>query len=457
MGMSLFSLLPSSVRAHVQNEDGLNRIAGNIAWLALDYALRLGVSFFVLVWLARHLGPSHFGIYSYALALVTLLSAIATLGLNNIVIRDIVKTPEHKEKILGSACILKLAAGILTILLALGIVHIAKHGENNTVLRGVVAIISVGFIFRSLDVIDFWFQSQVLSKCTVIARTSAGLILNTARVVFILRGAPLICFAWLALMEIAAEATALAVAYTATGGRITRWRVGRGTARQLFADSWPLALSGLAVAVYMRIDQIMIGQFLGDAHVGVYSASIRLAALWYFIPNAIVPSVFPAIVRARQMSERVYFARLQVLYDLLCLTSITVAIVVTLARRPVVMLLYGSEYIEAAGVLPIHMWAGVFVGLGVASQRFLLTENLAKVASARTSIGCLTNVVLNLLLIPRMGIRGAAIATVASQSVAAFSIVVHRAGRTQALVMLKSLCLIGIFSYVKERIAASRT
>ncbi|MFC1462583.1 flippase [Verrucomicrobiota bacterium] len=456
MKFPLINLLPEPLRRDLHGDEGIQKIATNVAWLVFDYALRLGVSFLVLVWLARHLGPRDFGAYSYALALITLLAAVATLGLNTIAVRDIVKHPEQKHEILGTAFMLKILGGIVGILLAFTVATMAKPGESNAVLRSMVVIISFGFLFRSMDVVDIWFQSQVLSKYTVIARSAASLLANVLRVVLIVRNAPLVAFAWMALIEIGSEGLALLVAYRAAGGRVSRWRTVAATGRRLFADSWPLALAGLAVAAYMRIDQVMLGQLLGDRSVGIYSASVRLAALWYFIPNALVPSVFPAIIRARQVDPETYRVRMQALYGILALISICVALIVTMARGPIVSLLYGADYQEAAGVLGLHIWAGLFVSLGVASQRFLLAENLAKVASVRTFLGCATNILLNALLIPPMGIRGAAVATLASYAIATFSIGLHRDGRPQALMMLKSVCLAGLFSYARGRITGRR-
>lgn len=450
MKFSWFSLLPPSLRVRLEEQKGLQKIIGNILWLVFDYALRLGFSFVVLAWLARHLGPKDFGIYSYALAFITLVASFAALGLNNIVVRDLVRYPEQRCAIMGSAWALRFTGGVIAIGLAAVLIALLKPGDDDRTLRAMVVIISLGFLLRPLDVIDLWFQSQVQSRNTVIARNAAALLANIARIALIVCNAPLVAFAWIMLLGVAAEQAALAVAYRLTGNFLTHWRAGLVTARRLLADSWPLIFFGLAVAVYMRIDQVMIGQLLDTESVGIYAASVRLSSLWYFIPSAIVPSVFPAIVRAREVDMRIYQSRLQLLYDLLALVCIGVAAVVALFPAPIVRLVYGAEYSKAAPVLALHVWTSLFVSLSAASQKFLLTENLAKVASCRALLGCAVNVALNALLIPCMGIRGAAVATLVSYSTATFAIAFHPSGRGQAAMMLRSICLVSVFLYVRR-------
>ena len=161
----------------------------------------------------------------------------------------------------------------------------------------------------------------------------------------------------------------------------------------------------------MRIDQVMLQEMIGSEAVGQYSAAVKISEAWYFIPMVISSSLFPAIVNAKKQSEELYYARLQRLYDLMVWISLAIALPMTFLSDWVVNLLYGSAYSQAGGVLMIHIWAGVFVSLGVASSKWFITENLQSLSFWRTFYGMVINLILNFILIPIFGTIGAAIST----------------------------------------------
>jgi O-antigen/teichoic acid export membrane protein len=194
------------------------------------------------------------------------------------------------------------------------------------------------------------------------------------------------------------------------------WKAGK----KLLKDSWPLVFSSIAIAVYMRIDQVMIKNMLGDREVGLYSAAVKVVEVWYFIPMIITQSVFPAIVNAKKANEKLYYKRLQQLFSLLIWTAILIAIPISVFSHQIIYFLYGEKFIETGKVLAISIWASLFVFIGVGSSKFFLVENLQKLSFGRTFYGMIVNIILNLILIPSHGIQGAAIATLISQAIAAY-------------------------------------
>jgi PST family polysaccharide transporter len=207
-------------------------------------------------------------------------------------------------------------------------------------------------------------------------------------------------------------------------------------------DGWPLTISSLVIVIYMKVDQVLLGNIVSPSAVGVYAAGVRLVEMWYFIPSALVISVLPSIVNARQESPRMYQLRLQQLYDLMSALSIGIAVVTTIFSRQIIAILYGDAYREAAGVVTIYVWSAVPTFLGVASSQYLLAENLTRISMYRTSIAMAVNVILNLILIPDYGITGAAFATLISYSVATFSSALFKDSRQQTIMMLKSLVIV---------------
>ena len=185
----------------------------------------------------------------------------------------------------------------------------------------------------------------------------------------------------------------------------------------MLQDSWPLILSGVMITIYMKIDQVMLGNMASTQAVGNYAAAVKFSEAWYFFPMAICASIFPNILHAKQRSTAEYYSKLQQLYDFMAWFSIIVAAVMTLSSGILVNLLLGAEYLAAGKILAIHVWAAPFVFLGVARSQWLISENLTMMSFACTMLGTIVNLVLNFWLIPISGGSGAAIATVVSYAV----------------------------------------
>ncbi len=395
-----------------KSRQGLRKVVANTGWLFFDRFLRLGVGLFVGAWVARYLGPDQFGTWSYAAALVALLSSFAILGLDNIVVREIVKESTRKEEILGSAFALKLAGGFSIFILSIAIIGLIR--PEDILMRSVVAITATGLIFQSFDTIDFYFQSQVQSKYTVWARDFAFLIVSFIKVVLILRKTSLISFVLVGTAETVLASGGLIFVYRFVKQNIFQWKMHLSVARNLLNDSWPLALTVLTTAIYMRIDHIMLGNMFGNAAVGKYSAAVRISELWYVIPTAISISVFPSVVNMRKMNESLYLDRMQKFYDLMVWLGIFIAVPMTFFANNIIRFLYGTQFHGAGTVLAIHVWTGPFVFFTVASNQYLMAENQTKIFFYRAAVGAVINIMLNLMLIPRYQGNGAAFAVLIS-------------------------------------------
>jgi PST family polysaccharide transporter len=239
------------------------------------------------------------------------------------------------------------------------------------------------------------------------------------KIVLLEINAPLLAFAGAALAEFALSAVGLILVYRMTGESINLWRARLSQAKQLLGVSWPLMLSGVAIMIYVKIDQIMLGEMSGDIAVGIYAAAVRISELWYLIPTAIVASVFPSIVAAKKISEAKYYSLLQQLFALMTGLSLLIAVPVTLFANAIIQILYGDNYAGAGTILAIHIWSAWFVFLGVAQLPWDTTEGLTKLALQRTLLGAVVNVAINLVLLPRYGGIGAAVATLVAYAVSA--------------------------------------
>lgn len=403
---------------------GLWKIASNTVWLMLERIFQMGLSLLIgFRWVALYLKPEQYGLLNYSIAFAGILGPIAKMGLDSIVVRDITRDATCKEETLGSAFGIKLVASIFTSILTIILVSYFQPKDYLTI--ALVGILTLQSIFQASDVIDFWFQSEVRSKYVVWARNFAFLLSNMIKIVLILIKAPLIYFAWGLLAESALIALGMAIVYRWQGNSFRGWRFNWPRAQKLVLDSWPLILSGLVITIYMRIDQIMIGQMIGDREVGIYSAAVKISEMWYFVPIAILNSVFPAIVKAREKSREIYYERTQQMFDLMVLLSYSVSIPIAFFARNIVDLILKSNetnaYAASADILIIHIWTGLFVSIGVARGFWLIAEGLTTFTAVSSAIGAAVNLILNLYFIKVYGGLGAAFATLIAQFVASYA------------------------------------
>ncbi len=393
----------------------------------------MGVGLLVVVWVARYLGPEQFGLLNFASAVVGMFGAVAGLGLQSIVVRDIVTDPGCKEETLGTAAVLQLLGGLLTYGCVLVTIFWLRPEDSLTKL--LVAILGTIMFFKFSDVALYWFESQVLSKYIVWVQNGCFLFFALIKVSLIVSNASLLAFAWATASEAMIVALLIFLMLGLRGPKLQKLRFSLLRAKTLLVDSWPLLLSGMAIMIYMKIDQIMLGQMLGDDAVGIYSAAVRISEVWYFIPMMIVASVFPAILEAKKRDDGQYLQRLQRLYDLMVRLSIVIALPMTFIATPLVVTLFGSAYAKSGPVLAIHIWASVFVFLGVASSQWFVAENRQILSFQRTLLGAVVNVILNLILIPPFGPIGAAVATVIAYAMAAFLADLLQKGTRQMFLM----------------------
>jgi len=393
----------------------LRKIAVNFSWLFVDKILRLSVSFLVAVWLARHLGPEQFGLLSFSVALVSLCGAIAALGLNGIVVRDLINQPEQVRQTLGSAFILKLIAALLAYCIL--IIAIFSLRPDDSLSKVIVSLLGLTLIFKSTEVVKYWFESQVRSKYVVWVESGIFIFVSLLKAIMLWNKATLIEFVYVMLLESMIIAFALLYVYAKVELSPMHWRATKERVASLLKDGWPLIIASAAWIIYSRIDQLMIGQMLDDQAVGYYSVAIKLSEVLNFLPGIIAFSVIPIITELKKKDLELYRRRFQYIYDLAVGVMLCAAILISFLSGWIIQTLFGAAYENSASVLTIYVWSSVFYAMGIVSGRYLINEGLQKITMRRHLMGVALNIPLNLFMIPAFGIEGAAVASLVSLAI----------------------------------------
>jgi PST family polysaccharide transporter len=392
---------------------GTRAVVLNTAWLAADRLLGLALTGIVTVAVVRYLGAENFGRLSYAAAIVAMLAPLVQLGLDNIVVRDLVKEPDARPEILGTAFGLMLMCSAL---LAAALIGWAwTGGALDLQTRLMITTLASQYVFQSLSVIDFWFRSGLQSKYATWS-SKTGLAANAIlSLVLIRRRAGVELFAYAMLLEVAVTAALLFIWYRATAQSMTQWRFRSARAWTMLAAGVPLLIGSLAGSVYARIDLVLLRALTNERQTGLYAAAMRLTELWYFVPAAIVISVFPAMVR-RQHDPARHARRMQALYDVMAAFGYAVAIPTALLAMPIMTLIFGAEFAGGAHLLAVHIWTLLLISIGMARSNWLVTEGLGKYYMWAGIGGAVINVAVDWMFIPRYGAIAAAWASVAAQA-----------------------------------------
>ena len=436
-----FSALTSYL-SRLKSHPGVRRYGINTAWLFSEQVLRLIAGFFVGVWVARYLGPEKFGLFSYALAFVSIFQGIAKLGLDGIVVRDLVQESEKRDVYLGTSFWLKLIGGVITFLVIVIILFIQSISTYSffTETNIYILIIAFGIIFQSFEVIDFYYQATVQAKYISIRRIIQLILSSIIKIFLVLTGADLIWFVLASLFDIISLSIMGWLIYRSQGlpNFVRYFDIEIG--KKLLKDSWPLLLSSIAISIYMRIDQVMIKNMLGDREVGLYSAAMRLVEVWYFIPMIITQSVFPAIV-SRYNDKQEFYRRLIILSAVMGYLGLFMSVILNLSSYFIIKILYGEKFLDAASILSILSFI-IFISFWMSGVSRRQAIDMQKFALFATTLSAISNIILNLIFIPLYGVKGAAVASVLNQFIAGpFFAFVHPKVRENFYIVLKGLLL----------------
>ena len=390
-----------------------NKIARNAGWLIGGRIARMGIQLIVGLLTARYLGPANYGLISYAGAYTAFFSALCTLGIQSVLVKELLDRPGQEGEVLGTSLALQAAAGLCSVLTILGLVAVVDRGEPTTIL--VVALSSAGLLLHIFDLLNFWFQSRLQSKVTALVSLAAYVVGAGYRVFLLVTGKDVVWFALAASVEYLCVGLLLLLAYRKCGGRCftVSWVYGK----TLLEKSRHFILPGLMVAVYGQTDRFMLKHMMGQAEIGYYAIAVSLSGVWCFVLSAIIDSMYPSIVEAHQRDEELFQRRNRQLYAVVFYLSAVVSLCFTLFGEFAVEFLYGEAYLPAVAPLKIITWYTAFSYLGVARNAWVVCKDRQKYLIYVYAAAAVSNVALNLLLIPRWGACGAAAASLTAQVV----------------------------------------
>ncbi len=392
-----------------------SKFVGNTGWLLFQNIYSMLLSLVIGALSARYLGPSNYGLIGYGASLVSLFTSLSQLGLNNILMNELVTRPDEKGTTLGTALVMRLVASIVSFCCVLVFVTIMEPG--NKVLLIITALQAFAIICHTYELLNEWFLSELQSKVYVAATSVGATVVGVWKVFLLMKGASVEWFAASTTIQaLVCGGIVLAVFFRRKKFHL-KFYLAR--AKELFGKSNHYIISGLAVALYTQMDRIMLGKMMGETEVGLYTSAMTIAMLWEFIPQAIVNSSRAVILEKKTKSYDEYIRLFKILMLAISIMGIGVGMVIQILGKYLILILYGKDYAGAGILLKILIWSTSFAMLGTARGIWNVAENKNKYVKYYTIIGSIFNLIFNYFAIQVWGAAGAAFGTLLSQMIVA--------------------------------------
>jgi O-antigen/teichoic acid export membrane protein len=368
------------------------------SWILIEKLSRIISGILVGILVARYLGPEQFGMISYALNVVAIFTVFSSLGMDSIIVRELITRNIDKNKILGTSFCLRLIGSIAVVAVATFYSSIRDDTQNTYI----VFLVSLSVMLQAFTVVDFYFQSQVLGKYTAINQVITLILSSIVKLLLIYFNKPVEYFASMVVLEATLTLINQFWFYRKNGQHLSQWQFSWKEAGILLGHSWPIIVSGFVMMVYQKMDQILIKRFLDLNALGNYAAAIRISEESNFIPVAFCAAILPGIINNRDNRE-LQFKRFTQLCSLLIWSAIFISLGVQVFGDWVIHFFYKEKYPLSADVFKIHIWATIPTFYGTALGLWFLAENKQRVIILYQVVNIFAYTVMCCILIPRNG------------------------------------------------------
>ncbi len=390
------------------NNASIKKYFLNSSWMMAEQVAKIFSGIFVSIYIARYLGPESYGVLSYALAITAFTMTLARMGMDSILVRELILSGNKKNEIMGTAFWLMFLSACVCYIGLFLILSVTNESEKIT---KYMLISSTGSFFTSLLVIDYYFQSEVKAKLTTISKSIAIIISAIIKLILIWLNSDILYFIIASVLDHTIIGILLLITYKKFNDFYFFKHFNIAVAKKLLKSAWPMIISAVAVIIYMKTDQIMIRIMIGIKEVGVYSAAMQVFSAWFTIPYIITISLLPAISKLKQGNKIIYERRMTQLFSLILWISLIALAGSLVFGDFMINLAFGNAYEGASLVFKISMITALFAAIGSVSARYFTIENMEKKLALRTFFAAIINIALNLFMIPNYGIYGAAIST----------------------------------------------
>ncbi len=392
------------------------RIIKNASWIIGCKVLQAILSLVISIFSARYLGPTNYGLISYAASIAAFFIPVMRLGFTSTLVQEFIHSPEEEGTILGTSLTLSFLSSIFCVIGITSFAAVATPDEPETIL--VCFLYSLTLLFQVFEMIQYWFQSKLLSKFPSIAALLASFLVSLYKLYILATGKNIRWFALSHVLEMLFIAALLFCFFQKTKSQKLAFSFSLG--RKMLARSYHYIPSALMVVIFQQTDRVMLKLMIDDAEAGLYSAAISCIGISAFVFSAILDSGRPTVLESKLRSEEEFQRRTKQLFALIIAVALIQSIGMTALAFPVIPTVFGEKYAVTASILQVSVWYVPFAYIGMARDIWILANQKQKYLWIINLVGAVTNILANALLVPRYGGMGAAFATLITQVLANF-------------------------------------
>ena len=390
----------------------IRTIAKNTGFLISSDILSKVISVVFLIYLARVLGDSGLGKYSFIFSFVGIFTLASDLGIVPLIIREIAKDEKKLQRYFYNSLTLRIFSSIFALVLA---IIVLVFFERSSEIMLSVFLVSLAMLFYNLSEICF----AIFSAFQKMEYPSVMLILE--RIITVSMGIYALSAGYgivaIALIYFISYLIIFIISLFLVGSKIIKVRfwMNLDDAKSILKESFPFWLTTIFYTIYFKVNTVMLTFMKGYQQAGWYSAAYSLLESLIFIPVSAGRALFPVMSKFHGVNKPALLLLLRKSIYYLCVLGIAISIGVTLLSDRIIYLIYLDKFQNSVFALQILIWGVMLIFASTIAGNFLNAINKQKVFSMITLVAALVNVVANLILIPLYGYIGAAFGTVITE------------------------------------------
>ena len=393
-----------------------NKAITNATWIVACKVIQSVLQLIVGMLCARYLGPANYGLINYAASVVAFALPLMRLGLNATLVHEFVETPQKEGEIIGTSLVLNIASSILCICGVSAFAAIANAGDRTAII--VCVLYSLSLLFAAVEMIQYWFQYKLLAKYSSIIMFAAYLIVSVYKIYLLVTGKNVYWFAITNALDYGIIGFSLIGFYLIK--EKTKITFSFQRAKEMLSKSKHYILSSMMVVLFQSTDHIMLSSMVDVSENGYYTAAVTSAGVFQFVYIAVTDSFRPLILSSKKENDKEYSLHVSRLYGVIVYAALAQSLVFTVLAKPIITVLYGSDYTASIPVLRILVWYLAFSYMGTVRNVWILAEQKQKYLWIINLTGAVFNIILNAVMIPHFGACGAALASLITQVFANF-------------------------------------
>lgn len=384
----------------------------NTKWFIAEKLTSLLVAIIIVPKIFNSLGVINIGKLKFAETFISFFIPLLFLGLSAICIRELIFYPKRTKFILSTALFLRTVSWLFTLVIILAYTYFFIDND----LFVLYLLICVSYFVRVFDVFEYYFHAIKQTKYVFISKTISLLVILLLKYYGVKNEFGIQYFAFLLILDFLIQSlTYISIVKIKNIFNFNELVFSKPIAIYLLKNSFPLIISNFLILIYIVTDDFILKYYHGDASYGFYATIYFLIiTLTWSIGFSIINALFPSLAESYTTNLRMYYQKISLLIIYMLVLGIFIGVFYNLFSRTILTQYFDDSFLKINNALKLFSWAPLFIFIGMIFEKHLILTNHIEKNVYRFILGCISNFILSLILIPTYEIIGAVIAVLTS-------------------------------------------